>query len=344
MALILITSLITGCDHTVSHSSEHIQGNVAWAVGDADKNGYATIYKTTDGGETWNRPDANTTMLHGFNAENLYVVSDNDLWVIGSHKTVLHTNDSANTWQQFTPFPDTNSSLGFYAISALSPSDFWISGDNGMLIHTVDAAKHWTVVDPALFDYGLIQGVNAVDAHTVYIVGAEKGSNNGFVYRSTDNGQSWESIDLLKTSYGWIGVRSSDKDHILVYGTKGHYAITKDAGKSWNIHQIVGGGENGADINDLAMLNHQTWWNAMDLNSIYFTDDSGVHWKRQKSNANDNMYLVGIDAFNTTHALITGVNAGWPPSGKIILTKDGGTTWTLQKKTDVPINKVSFVH
>jgi photosystem II stability/assembly factor-like uncharacterized protein len=342
---IFTVSFLTGCHNDNTGSPEEIHETVvAWAVGSADKNGYATVYKTTDGGETWSRPDANATLLHGFDAENLYVVSASDLWIIGSKQTILHTDNAAKTWQAFTSFPDRNTSLGFYDISAISPSDFWISGDNGMLIHTIDAGKHWTQMDPALFDYGMIQGVQAVDSNTVYIVGTDKNSENGFVYRSIDNGISWESIDILSTSYGWIGVTSKDKNHILVYGRKGHYAKTIDGGDSWHSNQISAGGLNGADINDLVMLNTSTWWNAMDLNNIYFTNDSGTHWVKQKYDAKDNMYLVGIDAVNTRHAIITGVNAGWPQSGKIILTKDEGKTWTLQKKTHSPISKVSFVH
>ncbi|MHC3995183.1 WD40/YVTN/BNR-like repeat-containing protein [Thiomicrolovo sp. ZZH C-3] len=339
--LLFAVAMFTGC----GSSSGGQNGDVVWAVGNADSSGYAALYRSDDGGTRWYRPNAEATMLEGFDAQNLYVADRDDVWVVGTAQTLVHTADGGQTWEKYATFPDQNSSVEFYGISALSPDEFWVSGSNGSVYHTKDAARHWEKMDPALFGYGMVQGIKAIDTLTVYAVGKPADSTGGFVSRSLDGGESWEAI-TLPDNYNtneWIGVKATDKDHIVVYGGRGHYSATADGGTTWTNGLIdVSGGVDGADINDLIMLDRTQWWSAMDLDNIFLTTDAGVHWNEQNSSGAGNMFLVGIDAADAQHAVITGMSAGYPLIGKILLTRDGGTTWTQQIETEVPMQKVLF--
>ena len=342
---LLFTLFIVGCGSSGSGDQPVTPGKVVWAVGNADHTGYASVLRSDDGGTTWNIPEVNATMLHGFDAQNLYVASKDDVWVIGTNHTLVHTDDGGRKWEKISTFPDQNRSIEFYSISALSSSEFWISGSNGSVYHTTDSARHWEKMDPTAFENGMVQGIKAIDRLTVYAVGKPSELNGGFVVRTLDGGKSWEAVTLPNdyNSNEWIGVKATDRDHVVVYGGQGHYASTIDGGKTWTTGLIeASGGVDGADINDLVMLDQNRWWNAMDLDNIFLTIDGGQNWNEQNSTGPANMFLVGIDAADDLHAVIVGESAGWPLEGKILLTHDGGNSWTLQKVTDYSIQKVAF--
>lgn len=343
--LIPIMVVVAGCGS--SEPDDPANARVAWAVGTVDQNGFASVFRSDDGGTSWYRPDANATMLMGFDAENLYVADKEDVWVIGTDGTAVHTTDGGTTWEKHATFPDHNVSTDFYGISAVSPDEFWISGDNGAVYHTKDGAMHWEKMDPTFFHDGLVQGIKAIDELTIYAVGKPSDSDGGFVSRSLDGGRTWESI-TLPDNYNdneWIGVKATDREHIVVYGGRGHYSTTTDGGESWTNGRIeASGGVDGADINDLVMIDSERWWNAMDLDNIFFTADGGHDWSEQNSSGAGNMFLLGIDAYDINHAIIVGETAGYPPAGKVLLTKDGGRSWTQQLLTDFAMQKVMFAH
>ena len=341
----ILLALFAGCGGSTSHPSS--ETGRAWAVGYQNTAGFATVLRSDDAGATWYTPDANATELQHFDATGLIVPSEEEVWVIGSGQTLLHTRDGGNSWEKIATFPDANTSVTFHDISAYSASEFWISAEHGNVYHTRDSGLHWERMDPEVFHNGLVQGIRVINAATVYAVGQTADFSRGFVSRTTDGGQTWKDVILPDDDNDnlWIGVTSSDPDHIVIYGCKGHYSVSEDGGKHWKNGRIdIDGGVNGSDINDMIMLDAAHWWSAMDLDNIYLTDDGGEHWKKQESAGQNNMYLVGIDATDENRALIVGTASNYPPAGKILLTHDGGQHWSQQHLTDTYMAKVSFVH
>jgi len=335
---------LNGCLSSGKDNPSH-SDIIVWAVGNADANGYASIFYSSDGGETWIRPNENATTLYGFDAQNLYVPKSDKIWVIGTEQTLIYSDTKGARWEKYNTLPDHNSTITLYSISGINSQDFWVSGNNGSVYHTTDGARSWKKFDTSIFYNGLVQGIKAIDAHTIYAVGKRSQTNTGFIVRTLDGGQNWESINLNNggSQSEWIGVKATDTANIVVFGCKGNYTSTTNGGDDWISNHINSGGINNADINDLVMIDSHTWWNAMDLDNIYKTNDAGDNWLQQESVSPRNMYLIGIDAINKQHAIITGTSAGWPPAGKIIMTNDGGETWTLQLTTDYAINKISFI-
>ena len=265
---------------------------------------------------------------------------------MGTEQTLIYSDTKGKSWKKYDTFPDENSTITLYSISGINNKDFWVSGDNGSVYHTTDSARSWKKYDTSIFYDGLVQGIKVIDAHTIYAVGKRAQTSAGFIVRTLDGGINWESVDVNNGGIQseWIGVKATDINNVVIFGTKGHYTFTSNGGKDWVSHHIDSGGVNNADINDLVMVDAQTWWNAMDLDNIYKTEDSGDNWLQQESANPRNMYLIGIDAIDKEHAVITGTSAGWPPAGKILMTRDGGETWTLQLTTNYAMNKISFEH
>ena len=124
------------------------------------------IYKTSDGGETWDLSYSNSGSFY-FNGidccdENTcYAVAEGDTEA-GSTSPgarVFSTTDGGNTWTQTYWNEDDASSL--MAVHCISDSEAWAAGGtiasndfNGIFLHTSDGGENWdttTVKDPVLF-------------------------------------------------------------------------------------------------------------------------------------------------------------------------------------------------
>ncbi|HLO94246.1 MAG TPA: YCF48-related protein [Burkholderiaceae bacterium] len=95
--------------------SSMVDDKAGWRIGDG-----GVIYRTLDGGKTWNRRRAPTdVLLHG-----VYPVSADEVWVLGAASTLLHTTDGGASWKiTSTPVDFTDSS-----------GNFWLQQDGGLAI------------------------------------------------------------------------------------------------------------------------------------------------------------------------------------------------------------------
>jgi len=186
----------------------------------------------------------------------------------------------------------------------------------------------------------LTQGIFAVSDQVVYAVGNSAAPPAGIVLRTLDGGTSWEKIELPNNynENGWIGVKATDEDHVVIYGGKGHYAVTANGGVQW----VTGGPLSTRDLNALTMLDHANYWAACDFDSIIRTNDSGISWAERQSDGISNSFLVGISTLNENTALIVGCSAGFPSHGKILKTVNGGVKWTAVYTCGINIQKVAI--
>ncbi len=105
--------------------------------------GFGAVFKTTDGGATWNLESAtgdNFTALHFLNEQHGFV--------IGYNGTLLETTDGGNSWNTKrngnSPF---NASWQFTDIAFSSETVGYIAGANGLLLKTTDGGNHWKKSD-----------------------------------------------------------------------------------------------------------------------------------------------------------------------------------------------------
>ena len=319
---------------------------IAWVVGGIDTSDYGMILYTEDGGISWERQGAAENVFKDVSVTDLYILDKNKVWVVCDDYRIARTNDGGNTWEQVN-CPSGNPLGGLLCISIVDKTNIWISGSYGYVANSTDDGNTWTLFDTAIFNSILCQGICAINSQVVYVVANDVSKNEtGLIRRTLDGGNTWDSVDLdddFDAKCGWIGVTATDADHVIVYAGLGYYAYTTDGGTTWiNDSMHVGGGGNFADINHLIMLDDDTWWAALDLDHIIFTDDAGATWTEQQSAGAGNQFLFGIDAYDRDLALITGISASLP-WGKIIRTCNGGTTWTSVYEGNSNLNKVSFV-
>ena len=121
-----------------------INSDTGWVVGQYGNILYGSIYKTTDGGNTWNHKTSGTD-------KTLYKVHFVDYyngWIIGSEGTILHSNTAGSSWGHQV------SGLNVYSeslqdIHFLNEEVGWIVGcvglmcDSSIMLYTLDGGYHW---------------------------------------------------------------------------------------------------------------------------------------------------------------------------------------------------------
>ncbi len=322
-----------------------VKKKYAWAVGPRDSTNFGMILFTGDGGDTWQRQGEGSVALLGIDLTDVWAVDSITIWVVGSDNSIVKTTDRGNTWVRI-PAPLNRADVYLLSISLFGADNIWISGIPGIVYNSKDGGSTWAVFDTNFFKHGIMQGIHAINSQTVYVAGGVgTKSVTGFIARTTDGGQTWDSV-VPKNNYNrneWISVKSCSQEYIIVYGAKSHYVFSDDGGKSWKNDSVPGtGGIDGADINCLTMLDFQTWWGAFDYEGIYITTDSGASWTKQTSVGPGAMYLFGIDYYDKDLAIIVG-QSSVSLLGKIIKTDNGGGLWELKYLSRSWLNKVSFI-
>jgi len=302
----------------------------AWVVGQTDTNGIAMLYFSDDSGETWTR-QAMDILPEGKSLEDVFSIDQNTVWACGSDGLLLKTINGGSDWEIVEVSEVATDS--FFAFLSIHEDRIWISGDNGLAIFSDDDGGSWTVCDlPETASEYLIQGIHAINQNVIYAVGNKSTPRAGIVLKSENGGQNWEEIEL-PNSYndnGWIGVKATDENHIVIHGGRGHYAVTANGGKQW----VTGGPLFVKDLNSLVMLDSSTYWAACDFDTIILTENSGISWEEQPPAGTSNSFLLGIDALDRNNALVVGSSAGYPQFGKILRTTDGGKKWEVVLSAD----------
>lgn len=141
-----------------------------------DCNDLPAIYKTEDGGSTWN------TLSHGvttgyFSA--IYFVDENTGFVTGSgDDLILKTTDAGNTWNVKW------SGENIYCIDFSDNLYGWAGGSNGLVLKTSDGGESWNVHEDGLSN----RKINDISVYTNQLVAAITDRGNVFVFSAEGSG------------------------------------------------------------------------------------------------------------------------------------------------------------
>jgi photosystem II stability/assembly factor-like uncharacterized protein len=147
------------------------------------------------------------------------------LWAAGHDSVIMTSGDRGNTWtlQHFDPerrqpIMDLNMTDSMHGVAI---------GAYGLMLVTRDGGLNWedTLVDDES-DFHLNDMLVYGDGRRM-IAGEA-----GYSYRSYDNGQSWESIELPYLGSMWGALDTGD-GCVLFYGLRGHILKSCDFGSTW---------------------------------------------------------------------------------------------------------------
>ena len=131
-----------------------LDANTGWIAG-------ASLYKTTDGGNTW-------TKQFGDSGTEFTAVSFADAqngWAVGFNNLVLHTTDGGQTWlAQNVGAPPVTAITG---VTAINSTTAWIAGWAGFVARTTDSGQTWRKEN--------IAGAETVDFEDALFLDANRG-------------------------------------------------------------------------------------------------------------------------------------------------------------------------
>ena len=329
-----------------------VNENLGWAVGnavdiipglDAEENAESLIIHTDNGGQTWHRQNSG---ILGKPLRKVYFRSALEGWCLGEGGVLIHTSDSGKTWESIETGTEDNLHDFF-----ITEATGWIVGDWGTLLKTTDGGQTFTKVDADVFGEKSLKGIFFVDENYGWIItyststsrNTTNGKNAGYIYRTTDGGDTWEEQFITETAL--FNLHFIDKQTGWVVGDRRSAYATTDGGQTW---QFITDGSNqrhktsygqpeylGKEplhtftLYDIDFTDAQNGWIVGDLGVILHTASGGKgKWKHQRGgprfhNSADAV-LLGVDFVSKQLGWVVGEN------GTILHTRNGGVTWESQ--------------
>ncbi len=152
-----------------------------WVVGwDNDLGHYRNIYRTTDGGLTWQ-------LVMPLQAATTYYAVDfvgSSGWIVGPRSYMLRTTDGGNTWRQVNLPYGNVTNLRFVDVGFATEQIGWMIGGQGYVLRSTDGGQTWVRQNSnALED---LVALYVVSPNEAWIAGIQGG-----IFRTVDGGQTW---------------------------------------------------------------------------------------------------------------------------------------------------------
>ena len=324
---------------TWRQKSSHIANDVLWwtdQVALAAADGGASIYRSTNAGESWSLfgtgITTGLTQLERIDNMRLAGVSGGgDIW---------RSTDEGLTWTQVFDGPGdlpTEWSLRF-----VDNLHGWLVGQSGFIFTSDDGGLTWRQVNNGV-------GVQLYDIEMQTNDFGMAVGHNGYVFRTTNGGNWWDVQKLQVTGQifgrdeSLHGISIVDSGFAVVAGPGGTVFRTTNGGTSW---QSIGYPNlpDGFWIEDVKFITRNDGWLVgldTDLGhaaSVYRTTDGGTTWVQAM---NQNSYMYAVDFVDPQHGWIATI-------GELYFrTTNGGTTWmsgTLPSTGSLTVSDMQFAN
>ncbi|MBS1509434.1 MAG: hypothetical protein JST86_01235 [Bacteroidetes bacterium] len=242
------------------------------------------VYKTTDGGNTWN--------------------------------LILHTNDTTGCADLVMDPSNPNKLLAAMWQHRRTPYSFTSGGPGSGLYITYDGGKNWKKLGKAegLPDgnYGRI-GLTICNSEPRRIYALVEAGKNG-LYKSDDGGFTWELVnsnsnDVTNRAFYFQDIRVDPKNENRLYNINQTISMSEDGGKSFKTVIPYGG---------IHPDHHAFWINPNDPNYIIDGNDGGMGMSRDRGRNWTFSELIPVGQFyhiNTDNRLPYNVMGGMQDNG-----------------------------
>ena len=292
------------------------------------------IYRTTDGGDTWQHLGLDGSERIGDiridprASDTVYACVTGRLWSDSLERGVYRTRDGGKSWQQVLKAPNASTGCASLSMDEKNPDvlyaalwDFrrkgWTFRSGGesptatsasALMVTRDGGQTWTEVTPernkgfAQKPYGRIAvNVAPSDSKRVY---AFVESPQSALYVSDDGGATWEARDrsqwMVWRPFYFARMTVDPNNADRVFKDDGNLILSEDAGRSFS---VVGGFEGmHGDI-------HDVWVNPANSKHVVSGDDGGLwqshdggsKWWKGENLPISQFYHVSVDDEDPYH-------------------------------------------
>lgn len=265
--------------------------NTGWAA-----NGYySSIYKTTDGGQTWTTqvPQGGLGGLWYFrNIEFL----DQNIGFLGTLANRFYkTTDGGATWNlvtNITPAPPAICGLDCVGTSTVYGCGAYFSP--AYIIKSTDSGTTWQYIDMSAYANALVE-VLFLDENTGFASG--KNASGAVILKTTDGGTTWTTLynGTIAGEYAWkLQVLSGNTNVIFgsvesVAPNMGKLVRSTDGGQNWTVKNFP----NDDDVQAVGFVSENHGWMGGHDTGFYETTDGGDTWTNTGVGSNLNrIYFV----------------------------------------------------
>jgi photosystem II stability/assembly factor-like uncharacterized protein len=195
---------------------------LGWVVGHD-----ATILRTLDGGETWERvyydPEEESPLFDVWfrDAENGFAV--------GAYGLFLSTSDGGVTWTRFTVDEDEYNDFHLHHMASSETGHLYLAAEAGTIYRSDDGGRSWISL-PSPYE-GSFFGTLLLEDDALLLFGLR-----GHMFRSEDAGETWQEVETGSVALLNRGLRTSS-GQLIVVGHEGTLLISDDGGRSFTLRE-----------------------------------------------------------------------------------------------------------
>ncbi len=214
---------------------------------------------------------------------------DQTLWVVGRGGSILISRNGGQSWE--AQQSGTDSDL-FSVHFDPQGQRGWVAGAGSTLLRTLDGGTTWKKIPPAT----LLGNTEAGQSRQVTLNSVQSletnrqqvfvGSNRGHVFRSSDDGGTWQQVRLNPEKANRNGLRLDSKGQRGWSSGAGVLNWTVDGGKTWQQAEFVGelAAPVDAEVFELPGFagDGERGWVVSRSGALFATSDGGRSWRLQK--------------------------------------------------------------
>jgi len=229
------------------------------------------IYKTIDGGLTWELKDSGTKeYLYGISFPDSTNGSNNKIgYTVGYKGTISITTDQGETWT----LQKINTKSNLNSVKAFSHNYVWVAGDNGLILRTSSQGMIWDSMPTNTKE-------NLYDLHTnsnhCWAVGGDLRSTIIF---STNSGAKWRIQNTNSSTVTLNSIHFVNRAIGWAVGSYGTIFNTIDSGNTWlnQMSEVIN------LLVEVKFVDTLTGWAIGKNGVILNTENGGIKWTKQNS-------------------------------------------------------------
>ena len=293
----------------VGTGSDAPRGNISAGIG---------IYKTTDGGKTWEHVGLSEggqigeIRVHPENPDLVYAAVLGNIFGPNSQRGVFRSADGGKTWEKVLYINDKTGAVDV-EIDPNNPrilyAGFWraerkpwtlIDGAlEGGVYKSKDGGDSWERVSGGLPENELLGkvdiAISPANSDRIWVMQQAKKEESGGLYRSDDGGNSWKRVNrehkLRQRQFYYTHIFADPQDEETVYVLNTGFYKSTDAGESFDRIGVPHG-----DV-------HSLWLNPHNPDIMVNSNDGGANvslnggktWTTQQNQPTAEFYRVAVD-------------------------------------------------
>ncbi|GAA4269854.1 YCF48-related protein [Hyunsoonleella aestuarii] len=275
---------------------------------------------------TWQNIPNSLTNQSNQRFDDVFFINENIGWAAnGAYAAVYKTINGGLSWTEQLTETQLGGNYYFRNIEFLNENIGFLGTLNNELLKTIDGGSNWSVVSNITPIPPAICGIETSGDSTVYGCGAYFAP--AFVIKSTDNGNTWQYLDMSSYANALVEVVFLNENTGFVSGRNDNGGIilkTTDGGTSWS--ELYNTNTPGEYVWKMQVLenNNDVIFGAVSSvypnnGSLIKTTDAGLNWSSFDAPETD---IQAVGFINENKGWMGGHTTGFYE------TNNGGLSWT----------------